>query len=98
MTGVGAERLVYMANQIATFFAAQPGEVGAQQTADHLKNFWDPRMRQAVLEHLHAGGQGLSPVAAAGVALLETNSRESLAAELVEHGERTALAQGDDAG
>jgi formate dehydrogenase subunit delta len=87
-----------MANQIATFFQSQPGDVAAQQTADHLKSFWDPRMRRAILAHLDSGGAGLSPVSAKAVALLRTASRDALAATLVEHGERTALSPGDDAG
>jgi formate dehydrogenase subunit delta len=31
-------------------------------TADHLKLFWDPRMRREILAHLDAGGDGLDPV------------------------------------
>ena len=38
------DRLIYMANQIAKFFAAQPE--GAQGAAGHLRSFWDPRMRR----------------------------------------------------
>ena len=62
-------RLVTMANQIATFFATQPGDP-AKATADHLKSFWDPRMRQAIARHVEAGGEGLDPVALAAVRLL----------------------------
>ncbi|NAZ38137.1 formate dehydrogenase subunit delta [Rubellimicrobium sp. CFH 75288] len=56
-------RLVRMANQIATFFASQPGGRGAEETAAHLRAFWDPRMREALFAHLDAGGEGLSPLA-----------------------------------
>ena len=35
--------LVYMANQIATFFASQPRENQAGRVADHLRDFWEPR-------------------------------------------------------
>ncbi|MWB78546.1 formate dehydrogenase [Pseudooceanicola sp. 216_PA32_1] len=57
------EKLVYMANQIATFFATQPGEDRAERVAAHLSDFWEPRMRVQLLEIVAAGGAGLSPLA-----------------------------------
>lgn len=59
----GAEKLVRMANQIATFFATQPGPGQSAEVAGHLKAFWEPRMLQAILAHAEAGGEGLSPLA-----------------------------------
>ena len=56
------DKLVYMANQIGKFFATQGSEQAAAGTADHIKKFWDPRMRDQILAHLQAGGQGLDPV------------------------------------
>lgn len=64
------EHLVKMANQIATFFATQPGDTAAKATADHLRAYWDPRMRRAIRSHVEAGGAGLDPVALAAVRLL----------------------------
>jgi len=55
------EKLVTMANQIGAFFSSQKGDVAVQGIADHLKKFWDPRMRAALLAHLEAGGEGLNP-------------------------------------
>lgn len=55
------DKLVYMANQIGKFFATQGKDEAVAGTADHLKKFWDPRMRAAILAHLDAGGQGLDP-------------------------------------
>nr|WP_209840483.1 formate dehydrogenase subunit delta [Rubellimicrobium aerolatum] len=52
-----------MANQIATFFASQPGDIQAEEVAAHLKAFWEPRMLTALLAHADAGGAGLSPLA-----------------------------------
>ena len=57
------DRLVYMANQIGKFFASQGGEQAVTGTAEHIKKFWDPRMRAAIKAHLEAGGAGLDPVA-----------------------------------
>lgn len=56
------DKLVTMANQIGKFFATQPGDKAAEGVADHIRSFWDPRMRQAIFAHLDAGGEGLDPV------------------------------------
>jgi len=56
-----ADKLVYMANQIGTFFESQDKATAAQKTAEHLKKFWDPRMRKTIIAYLDAGGAGLSP-------------------------------------
>ena len=57
------DRLIYMANQIAKFFATQGQKQAVAGTANHIKKFWDPRMRAAIFAHLKAGGAGLDPVA-----------------------------------
>jgi hypothetical protein len=44
------EKLVYMASQIGKFFAHVSEEQAGFNTADHLKKFWDPRTRKAILE------------------------------------------------
>ncbi len=43
------EKLVYMANQIASFFAAQGEAKAVPAIADHIKRFWDPEMRRKFL-------------------------------------------------
>lgn len=57
------DRLTYMANQIARNLAPQ-GETAIELTFQHLKDFWDPRMKAAIL-----GGDraGLDPIARAAV-------------------------------
>ena len=55
-------KLVYMANQIGKFFASQGPEQAVAGTAEHIKKFWDPRMRAAIFAHLAQGGTGLDPV------------------------------------
>jgi formate dehydrogenase subunit delta len=87
-----------MANQIARFFESQPGDNAALQTADHLKSFWDPRMRRGLAAHVSAGGAGLTPVAASAAALLAVTKGDELSAALIERGEPTSMAPGDDAG
>ncbi len=58
------ERLSYMANQIARNFAAQGEEAAIAATAEHIRLFWDPRMRAQIL----AGDRSaLSSIAAEAV-------------------------------
>lgn len=60
------DRLVRMANQIATFFESQPDADKAGRVAGHLKDFWEPRMLAQLQDHLNEGGAGLSPLALEG--------------------------------
>jgi formate dehydrogenase subunit delta len=53
-----ADKLVKMANQIATFFETEPDRaVALEGIAGHIKRFWDPRMRRDLLrwQDDHAG-------------------------------------------
>lgn len=70
------EKLVMMANQIAAFFAAQGDERAVPQIANHVRNFWDPRMRRAIRAHLEAGGQGLVPLARQALERLAESERQ----------------------
>lgn len=67
-----AERLVEMVNDIAAFFASDPDPItAADGIAQHVRRFWDPRMREAILQHLEAHqGEGLSPLGIAGIQAL----------------------------
>jgi formate dehydrogenase subunit delta len=66
------ERLVAMANDIAAFFASEPDrDVAARATADHLRRFWDPRMRREIVAHGTTGGAGLDAIARAAIGLLD---------------------------
>ena len=56
------EKMVMMANQIATFFASQPKDERAEGIASHINDFWEPRMRRQLFEVLDAGGDGLRPL------------------------------------
>jgi formate dehydrogenase subunit delta len=55
------DKLVYMANQIGKFFTGQGLEIAVTGTAEHIRKFWDPRMRAAIFAHLDSGGAGLDP-------------------------------------
>ncbi len=56
-----AEKLVRMANDIATFFESDPDPAAARaQIAAHLARFWDPRMRRELVAHVdERAGEGL---------------------------------------
>jgi len=74
------EQLVTMANDIANFFhgASEPGQA-PRSVAEHLRRFWDPRMRRQILEHYRAGGEGLTEIARTGVGLLAAAAKSSAA-------------------
>jgi formate dehydrogenase subunit delta len=62
------QRLVAMANDIAAFFDAEADkEAAAEQVANHLRKFWEPRMREAIRRVAQEGGVGLSTLALSGV-------------------------------
>ena len=70
-----AERLVSMANDIGHFFNAEPDKnVAAQSVANHIKRYWDPRMRREIVAHYREGGAGLDPVPRSAIALLSTST------------------------
>jgi formate dehydrogenase subunit delta len=81
------ERLVAMINDISAYFAADP-EPGAAAAGveSHISRFWDPRMRRQILEHLHAGGEGLSNVSRAALVLLAAEGRAAPAFHANEDG------------
>ena len=63
MSHNSVDKLVKMANQIATFFTAQKSGDPVAGMAEHLAKFWEPRMRASIIEHAAHGGAGLDPFA-----------------------------------
>jgi formate dehydrogenase subunit delta len=39
------DKLIYMANQIARSFQSRTYDEAVAATAEHISNFWEPRMR-----------------------------------------------------
>ena len=66
------ELLVKMANEISAFFATEsPPDQAAQDVAQHLRRFWEPRMRRQIIAHVREhGGAGLTDLARRGVETL----------------------------
>ena len=67
---MSVDQLVRMANQIGKFFRARAPKAVASMT-DHLRKFWDPRMRDAILAHVDPGGAGLDPDVREAIATLQ---------------------------
>lgn len=65
------ERLVYMLNQIARNFDAIGHDAASAATADHVRSFWDPRMKSRIYTLAAARPSALSPAAAAALTILE---------------------------
>ncbi|MCV2875229.1 formate dehydrogenase subunit delta [Rhodobacteraceae bacterium XHP0102] len=65
---MASDKLITMANQIATFFESQKGDDLAERVAAHLNDFWGPEMR-ADFAQLIAAGQAdtLHPLARAAL-------------------------------
>ena len=65
-------QLVKMANDIALFFASEgSAEEAVGSVSNHLRKFWDPRMRRELLAHCAQGGTGLSDIALRAARQLE---------------------------
>jgi formate dehydrogenase subunit delta len=56
------KKLIYMANQIGKFFAAQKRDEAVAGITNHLAKFWAPPMRRKIVWHLDQGGEGLDPL------------------------------------
>ncbi|HRD35588.1 MAG TPA: formate dehydrogenase subunit delta [Rhodocyclaceae bacterium] len=66
-------KLIKMANQIGDFFEAWPdATLASAEVASHLQRYWAPSMREAILAHFQAGGEGLSPLVRLALASLES--------------------------
>ncbi len=65
-------RLLTMANQIGDFFSPYPPTRRAEGIRNHLRTYWDPRMREALLAYIDAGGSGLAAHVVEGALLLRS--------------------------
>ena len=60
MQPMNNDNLVKMANNIAAFFNSDPDrEAAVEGVSQHIQNFWEPRMKKAILAHAAQGGAGL---------------------------------------
>jgi formate dehydrogenase subunit delta len=70
------DRLVYMANQIGKFFESQRANEVVPGIANHIKKFWDPRMRNAIFAYMDAGGEGIDPPVRKALDHLQAEARQ----------------------
>ncbi len=69
-------KLIYMANQIGKFFAAQGHDNAVEGIAGHLTKFWTPAMREKIVRHLKQGGEGLDPLVREAVQTLSAKQSD----------------------
>jgi formate dehydrogenase subunit delta len=63
------KNLIHMANQIGDFFEAMPDrEEALLGLANHLHNFWEPRMRSQLLDYVDAkNGKNLKAIVVSAI-------------------------------
>ena len=62
---MNTQHLIEMANQIGDFFASMPDrEQALTDIAEHIRRFWEPRMRRAILASLDdsVASETMSPI------------------------------------
>ncbi len=66
---MSADHLVQMVNDIADFFHSEPDrKLAVAGISNHLRKFWDPRMRRQIIAHVvDHGGAGLSELGEAAI-------------------------------
>ena len=71
--------LIKMTNEIGDFFKGaevNDSKAAAQDVANHLRRYWDPRMRAQMLKYYEErGGAGLTDLGKSAVALLYAASQ-----------------------
>lgn len=65
------DKLVYMANQIATFFKSQPEAERPKGVADHINKFWEQRMRRAFFAMIDKGDPRFDPLVVQAAPLIK---------------------------
>ena len=85
-------KIIRMANQIATFFHSQPASEGPGGVATHINKFWEPRMRRRFFEMVDAGAGDFLPLVIA--ASREIRRPDAPAADAVGLGEDAKGAPG----
>ena len=56
------EKLLHMANQVATYFQSYPEADAATGVSKHLKAFWTAKMCDTLVQHLSETQDGASPI------------------------------------
>ena len=62
--------MIRMVNQIGTFFKNYGPEEGTKEIATHINSFWEPRMRNQLLDYVATGGKDINQVVMAAMPLV----------------------------
>jgi formate dehydrogenase subunit delta len=69
---VDIHHLIKMANEIGGFFGSLPNhEEAVTSMTQHLRNFWEPRMRREIIAYAQSDGAELLPIAREAIARLD---------------------------
>jgi formate dehydrogenase subunit delta len=64
------DSIVRMANQIARNFAVKGEDAAIVATAEHIRKYWDPRMKAQAFDMVDRYGSGLSDPAREALVML----------------------------
>jgi len=63
--------LIKMANNSGAFFKSEPDrELAIKGIEQHIRNFWEPRMRREIVEYVQQGGTELMDIVSEAVLLI----------------------------
>ena len=70
------ENLVRMANNIAAFFNSDPDRQAAVAgVANHIRSFWEARMKKAIFAYKDQGGAELDPLVVEALNQLQSEQK-----------------------
>jgi formate dehydrogenase subunit delta len=61
---------IRLINQVVVHFGYLSTEQAVTEVADHVRKFWDPRMKRRLFELVDSGASDFEPVAVAAAELL----------------------------
>jgi formate dehydrogenase subunit delta len=69
-----ADLMVHNANQIALYFASFPREEAIEGVLDHIRKFWERRMKDQLIDYIAKGGRGLHELVLEAVKRMEVSA------------------------
>ena len=70
------EKIIRMANQISSFFKSKKYETSPLEIANHINNFWEPRMRKILLEMIEKKYPGIDNCVLKASSLIRYTKKE----------------------
>lgn len=70
------DHLIKMANEIGEFWEGEsPRGQAPKDVANHVRRYWEPRMRREIVAHYERGATGLSDIAREAVGIIAAEAR-----------------------